>query len=85
MPIVLKVVSVFVTAFVLDVLWALYIRRTANGHAAEAGMYAATLMLLGAYNTLSFVQQPWLLAPIAAGAWLGTYFIVRREHRGGSK
>lgn len=78
-----KVLSVFLTAFVLDVFWALYIRRTAEGRAEQAGLYAAALMLLGAYNTMSFMSQPWLLAPIAAGAWLGTYTVVRFEHRGG--
>lgn len=79
-----KSLAVFCTAFVLDVCWAVYIRRTAAGRAVSAATFATVLYLLGAYNTMSFVNQPWLLAPIAAGAWLGTYTVIRWEHRGGN-
>lgn len=80
-----KAVSVFVTAFILDIAWALYIRRTASGKAMASAFFASLLMVLGAYNTMSYVNEPWLIAPIVAGAFIGTYLVVRYEHRGDSK
>lgn len=79
MPFWLQIVLSFVAAFVLDVLWALYIRRTAQGAALPSAVYAAVLYALGAYNTLNIVANPWLLIPVTLGAGLGTYVVVQRE------
>lgn len=79
MPFWFLAVLSFLAAFVLDVLWALYIRRTAQGAALQASVYAAVLYALGAYNTLNIVANPWLLVPVTLGAGVGTYVIVRRE------
>jgi hypothetical protein len=79
MPFWFLAVLSFLAAFVLDVLWALYIRRTAQGSAWQAAGYAAVLYALGAYNTLNIVANPWLLVPVTLGAGAGTYVIVRRE------
>jgi hypothetical protein len=79
MPFWFLAVLSFLAAFVLDVLWALYIRRTAQGAAWQAALYAAVLYALGAYNTLNIVANPWLLVPVTLGAGAGTYVIVRRE------
>lgn len=73
------VVLSFLAAFFLDVLWALYIRRTAQGEALQSALYAAVLYALGAYNTLNIVADPWLLVPVTLGAGAGTYVIVKRE------
>ena len=79
----LNAVVVFFAAFVVDIIWALYIRRVNSGAAAQAGLYAGLVFLVGAFNTLSYLEQPWLLGPIAVGAGLGTWAIVRWEHRAG--
>lgn len=71
----------FTAAFALDVLWALYIRRTAEGRAGEAALVASVLYALGAYNTLAIVANPWMLLPVVLGAGLGTFAIVRWETR----
>ncbi|HEU4699836.1 MAG TPA: hypothetical protein VFS40_11695 [Gemmatimonadales bacterium] len=72
---------VFVCAVALDALWALYIRRSAQGQAVQAATYATVLLALGAFNTLSFLDDNLMLVPAGAGAWLGTFLTVRREHR----
>lgn len=77
----LKSVLVFVTAAIVDVLWALYIRRTAQGAATPAAVYASLLFLAGAYNTMSYMAEPWLLVPLVLGAGVGTYGVVRYEAR----
>lgn len=78
---ILDSILVFFAALVVDVLWALYIRRTAQGAAGPASVYAALIFLAGAYNTLSYLENPWLLIPIALGAGVGTYGVVRYEAR----
>lgn len=75
----IRAVLAFGAAFVLDILWALYIRRTAQGHPAKAAHVAAVLYALGAFNTLNIVADPWLLIPVTAGAWGGTYVALRQE------
>lgn len=75
-----KAFLVFCVALALDVLWALYIRRTAQGAAGPAATYAVGIFVASAYNTLSYLQSPWLLVPMACGAWVGTYFVIRYEH-----
>ena len=75
-----RALLVFGVALALDVLWALYIRRTATGAAGPAATYAAGIFIASAYNTLSYLQSPWLLVPMACGAWVGTYFVIRYEH-----
>jgi len=71
-----RALLVFVCAVVLDALWALYIRRSAQGQALQASTYATVLLGLGAFNTLSFLDNRWMLIPAAAGAFLGTYVTV---------
>lgn len=83
MPLLVKAVLVFVNAGLVDLAWALYIRRTAAGKAVAAANFGVLILALGAFNTLSFVQQPLLLAPIVVGGWLGTYLVVRYEHKEG--
>ncbi len=78
---ILESILVFCAAIVVDVLWALYIRRTAHGQAGPASVYATLIFLAGAYNTLNYLQNPWLLIPIALGSGVGTYVVVRYEHR----
>lgn len=74
-------IAVFLTAVVVDLAWAIYIRRTAAGNALQAAHFSVVIMLAGAFNTFSFVKRPLLLLPIALGAWLGTYLVVHYEHR----
>lgn len=81
MPFWSMAVVSFAAAFLLDVLWALYIRRTAQGLPLPAAVYAAVLYALGAFNTLNIVANPWLLVPVTLGAGAGTYVVVRREGR----
>lgn len=80
MEFVSRSIACFVTAFVLDFVWALYIRRTNAGHAWSASWYAVLILLLGAFNTMSFMDNRWLLIPIALGGGIGTYVIVRYDH-----
>lgn len=73
---------VFLSALILDWLWALYIRRSADGRAVSAACFAALLYVLGAYNMVSIVGDWWLAIPASAGAFVGTLVAVRRDRYG---
>ena len=58
---------------VLDLVWARYTITLVKKHAATSGGYAATIMLLNGVVTLTYVHNPWMILPAAAGAFVGTY------------
>jgi hypothetical protein len=79
--IIFQVIIVFIVSILLDIVWGLYIRRTSEGRAIVASNMAALLMLLGAINIVSYTKNRWLLIPIIAGNWIGTFLIVKHDER----
>ena len=64
----------------LDIVWALYVRRTATGNALESALFAVGIMGLGAFNTISYIANHWYLPFSILGAFIGTYAVVKWEH-----
>jgi uncharacterized membrane protein YfcA len=58
---------------VLDFVWARYTITLVKKQAITSGGYAATIMLLNGIVTLTYVSNPWMILPAAAGAFVGTY------------
>lgn len=59
--------------FALDYVWVQYMKAATNERPTRAANYAALLFLVGAGNTLAYVNDPTLLVPGAVGAWAGTF------------
>lgn len=57
----------------LDFVWARYVIVLTKKHIAVGGGYAAAIMLLNGVVTLTYVSDPWMILPAAAGAFVGTY------------
>jgi hypothetical protein len=74
--------ATFAATFALDITWVFYIRNVEAGRALSSASWAAFLYLTAAAATVSYVQDPWLLIPATAGAFLGTLFGVMRSKRG---
>jgi hypothetical protein len=69
---------VFVAVALADALWTRYI-VTASGHRPfAAANYSAGIILVGAFATLSYVDDPRYLVSACLGAWVGTWLTVRR-------
>lgn len=81
LPILLQGSVVFVISFLSDVFWGLYIRRTNEGRALAAANYAAIIMAFAAANVISYTKNIWMLIPIISGNWLGTFWIVKTDHK----
>ena len=68
-------------AAVVDALWALYMRRATDGHAAKTAHYATLLMALGMYNTDSWLHDKRMVPAILIGGWIGTYYMIRHDKK----
>lgn len=65
----------------LDVVWTFYIQATVEKRAARSAALASLLALLAAFNTVSIVEDWRMAIASGVGAWLGTYWAVRRSCR----
>jgi hypothetical protein len=79
----LQAAGVFVAAFLVDVAYAYYIRRSAQGRAVPAALWSGGIALAGAYNVIAYTKDPRLLVPMLVGYVLGTYVAVKRDHAEG--
>lgn len=75
----MKWLLVFVAAFVNEWVWAAYIHHTAQGRALRAAVLSGIIMGIGAYVTLSFLDDPKVLAVAIAGGMTGTYVFVKKN------
>lgn len=73
-------VAVFLTAALADVAWASWTMHAAERRAAAAATWGVLIFLFGSVAVRAYVDDPIYLLPAAAGAWVGTYFTVRRKN-----
>ena len=72
--------------FALDFAWAAYIKWVAHDDIWKASSMASVLMVINGGVVLSYVSNPWMLIPVALGAFSGTYAcIALRLRRQGKK
>lgn len=81
----LRALIVFFSAILVDVAWGFYIRRAGTGNAVKAANWAVGIMLFGVFNTISWLENRWMLIPVYLGAWIGTYGVVKWDHRNDAK
>lgn len=74
-------VATFLATFALDLCWVYYIRSVEARQPLAAAHWAAFLYLTAAAATVGFVDNPWLLIPATAGAFVGTYVAVQLAQR----
>lgn len=74
--------AVFVGMFALDVVYARYTQAITAGKSTGAALYAAILIGLSAFVTVSYVQDHWLVVPLVAGAAIGTWVAVKWPPKG---
>lgn len=71
--------AVFVMVVGLNYLWAVCVTHTAAGKAVRASLSASLLTALSAASTILYVQDRLMVIPAILGAFVGTYFHVRRH------
>jgi len=68
-----KWILAFVGMVALDLVWARYSWSVARGYNIKAANAAVAIMALTGFVTVSYINDLWMLIPIGAGAWVGTY------------
>lgn len=73
----LTAATIFGTYVVIDVLYAWYVLCVGARKAITAACLTAVIYSLLAYGVVSYSKNILYLAPLASGAFLGTYLVVR--------
>ncbi len=81
MSLLLRAAVVFVAMTATDIIWAKYTRHVADGRPTLAAIFSVGIVLAGGFVTLSYVNEPLMLLPMACGAYAGTWLAVRFGHR----
>lgn len=66
-------VLVFLGMVATDFLWAHYTLALTRHQAFRAGLFAAGLIVLGGFVTVSYVDNHLMLIPAGLGAFVGTF------------
>lgn len=72
-----KYLIIFFSVALVDVFWTRYFQSVAEKHAVKSGLYSSLIILIGAFSTMSYVEDHMLVIPAALGAFVGTYFTVK--------
>ena len=71
---------VFIVSAIADVTWAQWTLNANKHRAFAAAAWGVGIVVLGAVNVDAYVRSLWYVVPSAAGAFIGTYWIVLREN-----
>lgn len=74
-----KAKIIFFTYVVIDILYALYVIFVNRKKAFASGLVSSGIYSLAAFGVVSYSQNPLYLLPLATGAFLGTFLVVKYE------
>jgi len=73
----MKTALVFLAAFATDWVWAWYIVYTAQKAPVRSALLSGVIMVVGAFITLAYLEDPAMLWVAVVGGMFGTYFSVK--------
>lgn len=73
----MKPALVFLAAFATDWVWAWYIMYTAQKAPIKSALLSGVIMVIGAYITVAYLEDPAMLWVAVVGGMTGTYLSVR--------
>lgn len=69
-------VTVFLTYVILDIAWTKYTVSIAKNRKLPAALWAGVIPVLSAFLVLQYVENNWVLIPMALGGAAGTWFAM---------
>lgn len=76
------IAEAFSVTLISDIVFALYLRRVAQGRACAAAWYSAGIYAIAGVLTLLYVRHGLeVILPVACGAFCGTWLTVRLDAR----
>lgn len=73
----IQCILVFLALIAVDFCWTFYIAKVAEKKAIAAACWSAMIMVCGAFATISYLENKWLLIPAILGAWVGTFLAIK--------
>jgi hypothetical protein len=77
LPYYVRCILTFLSAFVSDICWTFYFLKVSQHKAIASGLWAVATIALGAFVTISFIDDRTLIIPSLLGAFLGTAMTVQ--------
>ena len=74
----MKAVAVFLVTAATDWLWTRCVSATVLRQEWRAASWGSVLFATSSLLTVSVVDDPWLVLPASAGAFVGTFLAVRQ-------
>ncbi|MDB5161450.1 MAG: hypothetical protein JWO96_830 [Candidatus Saccharibacteria bacterium] len=75
----LQAIGLFFASLALDAVFALYTIAVIKSKALHAAYMSVLTYVLGAVGIVSYVHNKWYIVPLSAGAFTGSYAIVKYE------
>lgn len=73
----LEAALVFVSMFVVDIFYAIYLKSIENNKPLHASSMATVVFFIASIATIGYVDNHWLLIPACLGAFAGTWVGVK--------
>lgn len=70
--------TVFAAMVVVDYCWSRYMLANGAKRLWSASAWSAGIIGLGAFATVEYVREPWLVLVAAAGGFAGTWISIYR-------
>jgi hypothetical protein len=77
----IEIIMVTLAAFVIDALWAIYIRHVAKGSVLLASSVGSVIYIFGALATIAYISNPWMLIPATVGGFLVYTYYNQMGHK----
>lgn len=80
-------ILIFLAALVVEIIMAEYTYYLMDQRAWQAASFSTLVVVVQQALNLTIFNRPFLLVPLVAGAWLGTYVATkwRKDHAHSSK
>ena len=75
----LEAIGLFFASMALDAVFALYTVAVVKLRPLYAANMSLLTYVLGAIGLVSFVHNKWYILPLSAGAFVGSYLVVKYE------
>jgi len=73
----LEYIIVFLSMFVVDVFYAIYLKSIENNKPIFASFMAMIVFFVASIATIGYIDNHWLLIPACLGAFAGTWVGVK--------
>jgi hypothetical protein len=73
----LRIILVFISSFILDIMWAIYIKKVSQDKPIGASLTTFVIYMLGGFVIINYTANHWLLLSSTLGACTGTYFATK--------